>query len=220
MRYVTILYHQVKKDNEKSFLHHCCLFLEGCPNILNRTSWNARPYKRRTPLILPATHVVVRRVASWKINISQGFCIQTMKELQDEQMDEQRWDDIGFNFVICSDNNDQHQNYRARGWLYMGAHCLPYNDRSIGNTDFYFAMSALMFFIGIGVIGNYTNVNSLKTFKSLVQCGIAKNVLAKNFTLVGFTNSTDIYQYYLTHFKNDTDLSFSNQHDSTRTSCN
>ncbi len=73
--------------------------------------------------------------------------------------------------------------------------------------------------IGIGVMGNYTSINSLNTFKSLIQCGITKTVIVKNFTLVGFTKSEDIYEYYLRYFRNDTDFQFSNQDGSIRSSC-
>jgi len=79
-----------------------------------------------------------------------------------------------------------------------------------------------MFFLflkGIGNIGNYTSMNSLNTFKSLIQCGIAKNIIVKNFTLVGNLNSTDIYEYYLEHFRNDTDLQYSNQGSSAQYFC-
>ncbi|CAF4371419.1 unnamed protein product, partial [Didymodactylos carnosus] len=67
----------------------------------------------------------------------------------------------------------------------------------------------------IGIIGNYTNIKSLNAFKSLIQCGVTQNDIVKNFTLVGDFESMDIYEYYLKYFKNDTDLQYSNQDDST-----
>jgi hypothetical protein len=65
--------------------------------------------------------------------------------------------------------------------------------------------------ICIGIIGNYTSTKSLKAFKSLIECGIIKNDIMKNFTLVGHSNSRDMYEYYLQYFRNDTDLQYSNQ---------
>ena len=69
-------------------------------------------------------------------------------------------------------------------------------------------------------MGNYTTKNTLNTFKSLIQCGIAKNSIVNNFTLVGDLYSTDIYEYYLEYFRNDTDLQYSNQDSKTKFFCN
>jgi hypothetical protein len=74
-------------------------------------------------------------------------------------------------------------------------------------------------FKGIGIVGNYTSKKSVNAFKSLIQCGITKNVIAKNFTLVGFLPSEDIYKYYLKYLRTDTDLQYSNQVSGTRVFC-
>ncbi|CAF1090105.1 unnamed protein product [Didymodactylos carnosus] len=83
-------------------------------------------------------------------------------------------------------------------------------------------IAQIMFFYilkGIGIMGNYTGIKSLNTFKSLIQCGITKNVIVKNFTLVGDVESTYIYEYYLKYLKNDTVLQYSNQASSTQFFC-
>ncbi|CAF0739786.1 unnamed protein product [Didymodactylos carnosus] len=155
------------------------------------SSWNARPYITGTNLTtFPVKHIVIRQLRDFNSSIHQSNYIKTTTDLQDGQMDERRWADIGYSFFICGDNNDAQQVYRGRGWKYVGAHCLGYNFKSLG----------------IGIIRNYTNIKCLNAFKSLIQCGITQNDIVKNFTLVGDLESIDIYEYYLKYFKNNTDL--------------
>ncbi|CAF3643857.1 unnamed protein product [Rotaria sp. Silwood1] len=111
----------------------------GCPNILNRSSWNARPYNKRDRLTtLPVTHIVIRQVEDLKPIIDQRDCIKEIRDLQDFQMDKRGWDDIGYSFLICNDNDDQQYIYRGRGWRYVGAHCIGYNSKSLGKLKFHF----------------------------------------------------------------------------------
>ncbi|CAF4120621.1 unnamed protein product, partial [Rotaria sordida] len=169
---------------------------QGCPNILKRSSWNARLYTNRENLTtLPVPNIVIHELEDLNSIMNQQDCITQIKELQNYDMDTQYYADIGYNFLLCGDNGDQQQIYTGRGWKFVGAHCISYNKRSLG----------------ICIIGNYTSIRSLKTFKSLIQCGIMKNDIMRNFTLVGHFNSTKIYEYYLEYFRNDTDLQYSNQ---------
>ncbi|CAF3929078.1 unnamed protein product [Rotaria sordida] len=169
---------------------------QGCPNISNRSSWNARPYKRREKFAsLPVTHIVVHQLGNLNSIMNHQDCINEIKEVQNQQMDNRKWEDIGFNFLLCDDSDDQQQIYTGRGWKFIGAHCIGHNPRSLG----------------IGIIGNYTSIKSLKAFKLLIQCGITKNDIMENFMLVGHRNSRKIYEYYLEYFRNDTDLQYSNQ---------
>jgi N-acetylmuramoyl-L-alanine amidase len=43
-------------------------------------------------------------------------------------MNNKRWGDIGYNFVVGEDGNI----YEGRGWNVMGAHAPAYNAQSIG----------------------------------------------------------------------------------------
>ncbi|CAF1065720.1 unnamed protein product [Rotaria sordida] len=166
----------------------------GCPNILNRSTWNGRQYIARDKLpTLPVTHIVMIPIEDSNSTMNQQDCIKQIKGFQDYHMNALGWFDIGYNFIICNDNHDQQQIYEGRGWKYIGAHCKGYNSRSLG----------------IGIVGNFTNIKSMNTFKSLIQCGIIKNAIIKNFTLVGM--SRNIYEYYLNYFRNDTDLQYSNK---------
>ncbi|CAF3964515.1 unnamed protein product, partial [Rotaria sordida] len=186
----------VKKNSTQNSINHTTTTSEtgdildyesppGCPNISNRSSWNARPYQSRDHLTtFPVTHIVIRQLPNLTPINNQQDCIKEIKNLQDVQMDEPGWADIGYNFLICNDNDDQQQIYR-----------------------------------GIGTLGDYTTIKSLNTFKSLIQCGIKKKVIVKNFTLVGHKTSSDIYKYYLKYFNTDSDLQYNNQADSTPIFC-
>jgi N-acetylmuramoyl-L-alanine amidase len=115
------------------------VFLVGCPNILNRSSWNARPYIGRENITtLPVTYIVIRQLEDSKSTMNQHDCIKTMKDLQDFQIDKRGWADIGYNFLICNDNDNQQRIYRGRGWTHVGAHCIGYNYRSLGKNQFCF----------------------------------------------------------------------------------
>jgi len=52
-------------------------------------------------------------------------------------MDNKKWSDIGYNFLVGEDGNV----YEGRGWGKKGAHSIPFNNKSIG----------------ICIIGDYTS---------------------------------------------------------------
>ncbi|CAF2761461.1 unnamed protein product [Rotaria sp. Silwood2] len=113
--------------------------LEGCPKILERSSWNARPYKRRENLrTSPVTDIVVHKLGGVNSTLNHRDCIKEIKKNQDYQMDTQKWDDIGYNFLLCDDCDDQQQIYTGRGWKFTGAHCKSYNAISLGKNTFLF----------------------------------------------------------------------------------
>ncbi|CAF1186187.1 unnamed protein product [Rotaria sordida] len=161
-----------------------------------RSCWNARPCRSRENLkTFPVTNIVPHQISGYNSIMNHQNCIKSIKQIQNDSLDKLKWDDIGYNFILCGDNDDQQQIYTGRGWYSTGAHCKTYNTKSLG----------------IWIIGNYADIKSLKAFKSLIQCGIMKNYIMENFTLVGHSNSKDIYKYYLEYFRNDTDLQYSNQ---------
>lgn len=63
----------------------------------------------------------------------QEDCIKAIRDLQDFQMDQRGWFDVAYNFLICNDQHDRQKIYRGRGWTYMGAYCVGYNEKSLGN---------------------------------------------------------------------------------------
>ncbi|CAF4598852.1 unnamed protein product, partial [Rotaria sp. Silwood2] len=111
----------------------------SCPNILNQSNWNSRPYLFRENLTtFPVTHIVIRQLGDSEPILNQQDCIRNIKDLQDFQMDKLGWADIGFNFLICNYNDDQQQIYRGRGWINRGAHCRGHNYNSLGKNEFCF----------------------------------------------------------------------------------
>ncbi|CAF3299898.1 unnamed protein product [Rotaria sp. Silwood2] len=111
----------------------------SCPNILKRSSWNARPYTNRENLTtLPVTNIVVHALEGLNSIMNDQDCIAQIKGLQDYDMDIENWADIGYNFLLCDDSGDQQQIYTGRGWKFTGAHCISYNKRSLGKNEFLF----------------------------------------------------------------------------------
>ncbi|CAF3110068.1 unnamed protein product [Rotaria sp. Silwood2] len=109
----------------------------GCPNILSRSRWNARPYIARDNLsVFPVRYIVMRPIEYPNSIMNQQDCIKQIKQFQDYQMDRLGWFDIGYNFIICNDDRDQQQIYSGRGWKYIGAHCKGYNFKSLGKNLF------------------------------------------------------------------------------------
>lgn len=47
---------------------------------------------------------------------------------QNEHINNKKWSDIGYNFVVGEDGNV----YEGRGWGKKGAHSIPFNSKSIG----------------------------------------------------------------------------------------
>ncbi|CAF3706421.1 unnamed protein product [Rotaria sordida] len=107
---------------------------ENCSNILERSSWNASPSKGLENFKkLPVTHIVPHQILGYNSIMNHQDCIKQIKKVQDDHMNKQDWDDIGYNFILCGDNDDQQQIYTGRGWNFTGAHCKTYNNRSLAS---------------------------------------------------------------------------------------
>lgn len=52
----------------------------------------------------------------------------SLKILQNYHINEKKWSDIGYNFLVGEDGNV----YEGRGWAKTGAHTKGYNNKSIG----------------------------------------------------------------------------------------
>jgi len=55
-------------------------------------------------------------------------CINVVKTMQINDMNNNEWADIGFNFLVGGDGNI----YEGRGWERVGTHATGYNSLSIG----------------------------------------------------------------------------------------
>ncbi|CAF1076388.1 unnamed protein product, partial [Didymodactylos carnosus] len=107
-----------------------------CSNILNRNVWNVTKSIAREDLPIPVSYIVVHELSGFNRSMTQQDCIRYINALQKWNIDENGFDDIAHNFIICggdeNDNTSQPQIYTGRGWKSIGAHCLTYNSRSLG----------------------------------------------------------------------------------------
>ncbi|KAK7114626.1 hypothetical protein V1264_000659 [Littorina saxatilis] len=141
----------------------------ACPNIISREEWGARdPAKALEDMQGPAQYVFIHHGAGVSCTDKQD-CIQQVQGYQNYHMDDHKWLDIGYNFVVGEDGNV----YEARGWTAVGAHTQKYNH--VG--------------IGICVIGDFNrrlpNEAAQDTFRQLIQYGVEQGHISPGYTLKG-----------------------------------
>ncbi|KAK2151800.1 hypothetical protein LSH36_350g02015 [Paralvinella palmiformis] len=100
----------------------------GCDavNIVSRAEWGAREPVSTTPLAQVNMQFVHHTVGSRCY--TQEDCMAEVRGIQNYHMDNNGWNDIGYNFLIGDDGNA----YEGRGWYTLGAHAQSYNDDAIG----------------------------------------------------------------------------------------
>ncbi|CAF0916537.1 unnamed protein product [Brachionus calyciflorus] len=144
-----------------------------CPTIVSRTEWGARAPISTNPMANPVPYVVIHHGASVPCN-TKSSCISVVKGYQNLHMDTNKWDDIGYSFIVGEDSNV----YEGRGWSRTGAHAPGFNSNSIG----------------ICVIGDFTsrNPNSLaiEAVKNLIQCGVDLGKIKPTYSLRGHRDSS------------------------------
>nr|AMQ10341.1 peptidoglycan recognition protein [Laodelphax striatellus] len=140
-----------------------------CHVVLSRGFWGANPPKQQHKLNLPVPEVIIHHTYIPKAANTTQECIAHMKSIQHYHQITKGWDDIGYNFVICGDENI----YEGRGWYNIGAHATTHNSHSIG----------------IAFIGDYTDVlpstDMLQLAKHLITCGLEKNIIIEDYVLYG-----------------------------------
>uniref|UniRef100_A0A8C3F3N5 Peptidoglycan recognition protein 1 n=1 Tax=Chrysemys picta bellii TaxID=8478 RepID=A0A8C3F3N5_CHRPI len=143
----------------------------GCPRIISRRQWGARPPRNRVPLRTPVPYVIIHHTAGNRCT-SQASCSQQVRGIQNYHMDTRRWPDIGYNFLIGEDGRV----YEGRGWSSVGAHAYGWNYKSLG----------------FSFLGNFSsrapNAAALNAAKSLIQCAVSKGFLRRSYTLTGHRN--------------------------------
>lgn len=84
-------------------------------------------------------------------------------------MDNRKWDDIGYNFLIGDDGYV----YEGRGWNHQGAHTKGFNSRSLG----------------VSFIGHFVNhLPSDRAFVALqllLEEGVSLNKISGNYVIYG-----------------------------------
>lgn len=77
----------------------CSLVTGDCPTIIKRQEWGARDTNLTLLSILPPTHVVIHHSAT-KGCTNQTDCKTLVKSFQDFHINERKWNDIGYNFLV------------------------------------------------------------------------------------------------------------------------
>lgn len=92
-----------------------------------------------------------------------------VRDIQAYHMNEKRYDDIGYNFLIGSDGNV----LVGRGWDFAGAHTRGYNSDSVG----------------IAFIGNFERKSptseALSAAEQLIAAGVESRKLAEDYKVYG-----------------------------------
>jgi peptidoglycan hydrolase-like protein with peptidoglycan-binding domain len=89
--------------------------------IVPRSGWNARPWRERQS-------VSWTKRTGFVVHHSGAPANQSVRAIQDYQMDKRGWSDIGYNFLIGPDGRC----FTGRDWGYVGAHATGYNTATIG----------------------------------------------------------------------------------------
>ncbi|XP_075771384.1 peptidoglycan-recognition protein SC2-like [Pelodiscus sinensis] len=148
-----------------------CAVVLGCPTIVSRSQWGARPPKSRVPLKTPVPLLIIHHTDG-KSCSSQAACSRVVKGIQNDHMDRNRWADIGYNFLVGEDGRV----YEGRGWTTRGAHAPSMNKISLG----------------VSFMGSYTGRTpspaALNAARGLIQCAISRGYLRRDYTLKGHRN--------------------------------
>ncbi|XP_043390696.1 peptidoglycan recognition protein 3 [Chelonia mydas] len=145
-----------------------CAVALGCPRIVSRRQWGARPPKSRVPLRTPVSYVILHHTER-KRCYSETTCIQQVRAIQNYHMDKRGLADISYNFLIGEDGRV----YEGRGWRTKGAHTKLFNSRSLG-----------LAFLGTFSTETKPSVAALNVTKRLIQCAVSKGILSPNYTVV------------------------------------
>ncbi|XP_029669307.1 peptidoglycan-recognition protein SC2-like isoform X1 [Formica exsecta] len=139
-------------------------------NVISRAQWGARaPKSPATDLkIIPAPYVLIHHSATSGCE-TQEKCELKVRSIQNYHMDNKRWDDIGYNFIVGEDGNV----YEGRGWGKKGAHSIPYNNRSIG----------------VCILGDYSNrtpnATAIEAVAKLIARGVDNDEVKSDYKLLG-----------------------------------
>uniref|UniRef100_A0A182YQ46 Peptidoglycan-recognition protein n=2 Tax=Anopheles stephensi TaxID=30069 RepID=A0A182YQ46_ANOST len=138
-----------------------------CPNMVKRTQWGANKSSNVTYQLKPVANVIVHHTTGERCT-SVTTCKEMVRNIQTFHQTQNRWSDIGYNFLIGTGNI-----YEGIGWHRTGAHLRGYNDKSIG----------------VAFLGNFDQdrptARSLDLLARLLQCGVETGELADDYRLYG-----------------------------------
>ncbi|XP_055344276.1 uncharacterized protein LOC129592298 isoform X2 [Paramacrobiotus metropolitanus] len=166
-----------------------------CPEIVERSEWNAREpiYGPETEepakLQLPLKNMVYTQTYSGWPCMTREDCKITVKVIQDDHMGfgatNNKFSDIGYHFLIGMDGSV----FEGRGWFVKAAYNRPYNSQGFGVA-----------FIGtFPATGNHTGpltYAALVSGNRLLRCALFKGFLvATGYTVVASRISTVVGNY-------------------------
>ncbi|XP_052091264.1 uncharacterized protein LOC127728087 isoform X2 [Mytilus californianus] len=137
-------------------------------SLITRDEWRARLPKSIEFMEKPVMNVLVHHTAGLHGEDTQ-MCSQIVRSIQNLHMDDNKWDDVGYNFLIGEDGCV----YEGRGWNKVGAHTLGWNKNSVA----------------FAFLGNYNdrrpNPLALKALRDAMSSGIKNGHISPYYTLYG-----------------------------------
>ncbi|CAD7092431.1 unnamed protein product [Hermetia illucens] len=155
------------------------LLIALLPNIMmayvTREEWGAKPAKLVEKFRGPSPYVIIHHSYQPGACFTTDDCKAAMRSMQEFHQIGRGWNDIGYTFAIGGDGNI----YEGRGFNVVGAHAPGYNNRSVG----------------ICVIGDWRfklpPPNMLEAVHNLIDYGVSKEFIAKDFKLLGHRQVRD-----------------------------
>lgn len=148
-----------------------CVVMSGCPSMVTRSQWGARSAACSTRMSAPVPFVIIHHTEGAFCS-TRASCSSQARGIQRLHMDDRKWCDIGYSFLVGEDGNV----YEGRGWSRAGAHAPSMNSRSLG----------------ISVIGSFSrkppNLAAQRAVKSLISCGVSRGLIRSNYILKGHRN--------------------------------
>ncbi|XP_071790246.1 peptidoglycan-recognition protein SC2-like [Asterias amurensis] len=171
----------LKMDVIRLIVFVCCMMLlqtgransSGCSdvNFVERSSWGASSPRSTTSLAGNLDYYIIHHTDGGSC-YSQSACSRRVRGIQNYHKNTKGWDDIGYNFLIGSDNKV----YVGRGWNNQGAHTTSFNSRSIG----------------IAMIGNYVSgqpsSGMMNALNNLRQCGVDLGKVKRDYHACGHSS--------------------------------
>lgn len=99
--------------------------------IITRSQWGARAPRSVRSVSWSQRTAVVFHHGTGTEDVA-GSDAALVRGYQNHHMDNRRWDDIGYNWLIGVGGDDDGYVYEGRGNLVIGAHCSGFNTASIG----------------------------------------------------------------------------------------
>jgi N-acetylmuramoyl-L-alanine amidase len=140
-----------------------------CPPIVNQAEWQALPAIKVTPLPeKPASTVIIHHTASAPCNQDE-VCVIKLRDMQHFHVVFQKWDDIGFNFLIGGNGVI----YEGRGWGVQGVDTKGFDSKSVS----------------ISFIGEFKDIlpedAALEAANKLIKCGVSLGHISETYILIG-----------------------------------